>query len=79
MRCRTQSLELHNSSGAIIASNDNWQDTQKAQIMASGLAPTNARESAIYATLPAGAYTAVMRGVNDATGIAVVEVYNLSK
>ena len=72
-------LELHNSSGAIIASNDNWQETQRPQIMASGLAPTNARESAIYATLPAGAYTAIVRGVNDATGIAVVEVYNLSK
>lgn len=72
-------LELHNSSGAIIASNDNWQDTQKMQIMASGLAPTNAHESAIYATLPAGPYTAVVRGVNGATGTAVVEVYNLSK
>ena len=47
--------------------------------MASGLAPTNARESAIYATLPAGAYTAVVRGVNDATGVALVEAYNLSK
>ena len=53
--------------------------TQKAQIMATGLAPTNARESAIYATLPAGAYTAVVRGVNGATGIAVAEAYNLSK
>ena len=72
-------LELHNSSGAIIASNDNWQDTQKAQIMATGLAPTDARESAIYAMLPAGAYTAIVRGVNGATGIAVAEAYNLSK
>ena len=45
-------LELRNSSGALIASNDNWQDTQKAQIIASGLAPTNARESAILLRCP---------------------------
>ena len=55
-------LELHNAGGAIIASNDNWQETQEAQIMASGLAPTDAHESAIFAMLPAGAYTAVARG-----------------
>lgn len=47
-------LELHNSAGAVIASNNNWQDTQEALITASGLAPTDASESAIYATLPAG-------------------------
>lgn len=72
-------LELHNSSGALIASNNNWQDTQRAQIIATGLAPANARESAIYATLPAGAYTAIVRGANNTTGVALVEVYNLSK
>jgi sugar lactone lactonase YvrE len=70
-------LELHNSSGAIIASNDNWQDTHEAQIMASGLAPNDTHESAIVATLPAGAYTAVVRGANDTTGTALVEVYSL--
>ncbi len=70
-------LELHNSSGTIIASNDNWQDTQQAQIMASGLAPSDAHESAIFAALPAGAYTAIVRGVDDTTGVALVEVYSL--
>jgi hypothetical protein len=70
-------LELHNGSGAIIASNDNWQDTQAAQITASGLAPTNPHESAIFATLPAGNFTAIVRGVSDTTGVALVEVYNL--
>jgi sugar lactone lactonase YvrE len=72
-------LELHNASGAIIASNDNWQETQAAQIKASGLAPSDDRESAIFATLPAGAYTAIVRGVNNAIGVALVEVYSLNK
>jgi hypothetical protein len=70
-------LELHNASGAIIASNNNWQDTQAAQITAAGVAPTDPRESAIFATLPAGAYTAIVRGVSDTTGVALVEVYSL--
>lgn len=72
-------LELHNASGAVIASNDNWQDTQAAQITASGLAPSDQREAAIFATLPAGNYTAVVRGANDTTGVALVEVYSLGR
>ena len=71
-------LQLFNSSGVVIASNDNWKDTQQSQIQATGLAPTDDRESAIYATLPAGAYTAIVRGVNNTTGVALVEVYNLN-
>ena len=70
-------VELHDSNGAIIASNDDWQDTQEAQIRGTGLAPTNTHESAIFATLPAGSYTAVVRGVVDTTGVALVEVYNV--
>jgi hypothetical protein len=70
-------LELHDSSGAIIASNNDWQDTQKAQITASGLAPTDPRESAIFATLPAGDYTAVVLSGDHTTGLAVVEVYSV--
>ena len=54
-------LELHNATGAIVASNDDWQDAQEAQITASGLAPTDPNESAIYATLPAGNYTGVVQ------------------
>jgi sugar lactone lactonase YvrE len=70
-------LELHNASGEVIASNDNWKDTQQAQIQASGLAPTDDRESAILRQLDAQAYTAIVRGANDTTGVALVEVYNL--
>jgi hypothetical protein len=70
-------LELHNSSGVLIASNDDWQDTQEELITAAGLAPTDPSESAIYATLPAGNYTAVVRGAGDTTGTALVEVYSL--
>ena len=72
-------LELHDSSGAIIASNNDWQDTQKVQITASGLAPTDPRESAIFATLPTGNYTAVVLSGDHTTGIAVVEVYSVSE
>ena len=80
-------LELHNGSGALIASNDNWQTTiiggiitssQVSAIQNSGHAPTQASESAIIATLPAGNYTAIVRGVNNTTGIALVEVYDLT-
>src|ERR1700730_12709987 len=71
-------LELHDSTGALIASNDNWQTGgQASQISASGLAPSNALESAIIATVPSGNYTAIVRGVNSTTGIALVEVYEL--
>ena len=72
-------LELHDSSGGIVASNKDWQDTQKAQIGASGLAPTDPRESAIFATLPNGNYTAVVRSHDQSAGTAVVEVYSVSQ
>jgi hypothetical protein len=81
------SLELHNGTGALIASNDNWHDTiiggiitsdQRGDIRNSGYAATDWRESAIIAELPAGNYTAIVRGVNNMTGVALVEVYNLS-
>ena len=79
-------LEIHNSSGAVIASNDNWQQTiiggiitgdQALEIRRSGHAPTDARESAIVAELPAGNYTAIVRGINDTMGVALVEAYDL--
>ncbi len=72
-------IDLHDGSGAIIASNNNWQDTQKAQIVRTGLAPSNPRESAIFATLPAGNYTAVVRNADDATGNALVEIYSITQ
>jgi hypothetical protein len=72
-------LELRNSQGALIASNDNWMDdpNQAAIIQAAGLAPTNNLESAIAATLMPGNYTALLSGVNNGTGVGLVEVYEL--
>jgi sugar lactone lactonase YvrE len=70
-------LRLFNSSGTVIATNDNWKDTQQAQIQATGLAPTDDRESAILATLPAGAFTAIITGAGNTTGIARVDVFNV--
>jgi glucose/arabinose dehydrogenase len=70
-------LELHGPSGALITSNDNWRDTQETEIEASQLAPLNNFESAIIAILQPGAYTAIVRGKNGATGVALVEVYDL--
>jgi len=71
-------LDLNGPDG-LIASNDNWRSTQEAEIMATGVAPTNGLESAIVATLPADAtgYTATVRGVNNTTGIPLVEVFDL--
>ena len=70
-------LELHDNSGAILVMDDDWQTTQESEIIATGLPPGDPRESAIVATLPPGNYTAVVRGKNNTTGIAVVEVYNI--
>jgi len=80
-------LELHNAAGALIASNNNWATTiiggiitanQVREIQTSGYAPGDGRESAIIADLPPGGYTAIVRGVNDTTGVGLVEVYDLS-
>jgi parallel beta helix pectate lyase-like protein len=71
-------LELHDSTGATIAMNDNWQSSaQVNEIRATGLAPTNPLESAIIATLQPGNYTAIVRGANNTTGIALVECYEV--
>ena len=81
-------LELHNSTGALIASNDNWRQTiiggiitsdQRGEIRNSGYAPTDGREPAIIAELPPGNYTAIVRGMNNTTGVALVEVYDLGQ
>jgi hypothetical protein len=70
-------LELHDSNGATLASNDDWQSTQKTQIEQTGIPPGNPKESAIVSSLAPGAYTAIVRGANSTIGNAVVEVYNL--
>jgi uncharacterized protein GlcG (DUF336 family) len=71
-------LEIHSQTGAIIASNSDWQSSQKAEIEASGLAPVNAAEAAVRLTLAPGTYTAVMSGGADGRGIGLVEIYDLS-
>jgi hypothetical protein len=72
-------LELHGKNGVLIASNDNWKQTQQAAIQATGIPPSDDRESAIIATLVAqsSGYTAIVRGKNSTTGVALVEVYDL--
>ncbi len=72
-------LELHDGGGALIASNDNWKDTQQAAIAATGLAPPNDLESAILHTFTAGNHTAIVRGKNNITGIGLVEGYDIDK
>ncbi len=70
-------LQLYNSAGALIATNDNWRDTQEQEIIASTVPPTHDKESALIASLPAGSYTAVVRGANASSGVALVEAYEL--
>lgn len=71
-------LELHNGQGATIATNDNWEDTQKAAIEATSIAPSDPREAAILRDLTPGNYTAVVKGKNNTTGVAVVDAYQLN-
>lgn len=71
-------LELHDGQGAVIATNDNWQDSQAAEIQATTIPPSDAREAAIVRELSPGAYTAVVRGKNDTAGVALVEAYQLN-
>jgi hypothetical protein len=72
-------LSLYNSSGVLIATNDNWQsDPQNAAIKKNGLAPDNLLESATLQILPPGAYTVIVNGKDSATGIGLVELYDLS-
>ena len=70
-------LELRDGNGSKIAINDNWKDGQQTAIQATTLAPTDDRESAVLITLPAGNYTAIVRGRDNTTGVALVEVYNV--
>lgn len=70
-------LDLFASDGTMIGSNDNWKSTQQSDIEATGLAPSNDAESAIFSALPDGAYTAQVRGVNNTTGIGIVEIYEV--
>jgi hypothetical protein len=78
-------LELHDAAGLIVASNDNWRDTQEQAIMDTGLEPSDALESAIVVTLAPGSYTAIVRGKDlqpgipvPTSGTALFEVYDVS-
>jgi len=70
-------LELHDGSGSLITTNDNWKDTQQAEIAATQLAPPADAEAAILATLRPGAYTAIQTGAGGGTGVGLIEVYDV--
>ena len=70
-------LELRNANGALIARNDDWQSDTDASKMPNNLTPANAKESALSRVLTSGNYTAIVRGKNNTTGVALVEVYYL--
>ena len=70
-------LELHDRNGALVMTNDNWRDSQRDAITATGLAPTDDREAALIADLLPAGYTAIVRGKNETTGIGLVEIYHL--
>jgi hypothetical protein len=70
-------LELHDGSGALINSNDDWRSTQEQEIIDTTVPPQDNRESAIVATLGPGNYTGIVRGKANTTGVALVEVYSL--
>ena len=72
-------MELHGPAGFATITNDNWRDTQEAEIQATGIPPTNDFESAIVITLSPGPYTAIVRGKNDTSGVALVEIYDLNQ
>ena len=74
-------LELHGPGAFVTITNDNWRDdpVQEAAILATGIPPTNDLESAIDVTLAPGAYTAIVRGKDNTSGVGLVEVYDLSQ
>lgn len=71
-------LELRNGNGGLIRANDNWRSDQETEIMATTIPPSNDLESAIVENLAPGTYTAIVRGANNATGVAAVEAYGLN-
>ena len=71
-------LELHDGNGGLIDVNNNWRSDHEQEIIATTIPPTDDLEAAIVANLPPANYTAIVRGVNDTTGVALVEVYALN-
>jgi hypothetical protein len=70
-------LDLVNADGIVVRSNNNWRDSQEAEIIATGLQPGDDRESALVQTVAPGNYTAIVRGSGGTTGVALVEGYQL--
>ena len=70
-------LDIYDSNGQAIATNDDWRDTQELPIDSAGLAPGNDREAAVMQAFIPGAYTAIVRGKNGTTGNALVEAYHI--
>lgn len=70
-------LELHDANGALVAMNDNWRDSQQQALEAAGLAPADPREAALVLATPPTTFTAIVRGRDGATGLGMVEVYQL--
>jgi N-acetylneuraminic acid mutarotase len=71
-------LELYQGN-TLLQMNDNWKTDQQAEVEATGAQPSNDLESAIVRTLDPGSYTAILRGKGDATGIGVVQAYDLNQ
>ncbi len=72
-------LELYDSDGSLLASNDNWRSTQEAEIAETAFAPIDDREAAVVETLAPGAYTGVVRGADGTIGVALIEVFALNQ
>jgi hypothetical protein len=72
-------LKLHDSNGSLISFNDNWRSDQEAATVEMTLTPTDNREAAIVATLLPRAYSGVIRGAGDTTGVALIEAFALNQ
>jgi hypothetical protein len=70
-------ISLYNSTGGLIATNDDWKDTNQAAIVGTGKTPPNDKESAILSSLSPGSYTAIVSGKNNTTGVGLVEAYGV--
>ncbi|PYK60877.1 MAG: hypothetical protein DME43_04005 [Verrucomicrobia bacterium] len=72
-------VRLNRGDGSLVMANDNWKNTQQAEITGAGLAPANDQEAALIAAVTAGNYSAIVSGKNGGTGVALAEVYDLDQ
>ncbi|MEP7072202.1 MAG: hypothetical protein ABI839_07425, partial [Verrucomicrobiota bacterium] len=71
-------LELRDGNGVLVMANDNWKSSQQTELSATGYAPLTDSEPALVRTLSPGNYTAIVRGLNNTSGVALVEVYGIN-